>query len=52
VIRCVASFKSENFEFEDELHQKIQITGQKSEKTLITFLPDILPNLIPYLVRV
>ena len=32
MIRSLASFKSEKFEFEDEPTQKSQITGQKSEK--------------------
>jgi len=34
VIRCVASFKSEKFEFEDEPPQISQITGQKSKHFL------------------
>ena len=49
---CVPLFNSEKFEFEDEPPQKSQITGQISEKTLITFLPKILLNLIPFLGRV
>ncbi len=51
VIRCIASFKSKKFESEDEPPQKSKITEQNQKKTLISFLPRILPNLIPYLGR-
>ena len=34
MIRCVASCKSEKFEFEDEPPQISQITGQKSKHFL------------------
>ncbi len=46
-----ALFKSEKLELEDKPPSKKANHRKKIVKTLITFLPRVLPNLIPYLRR-